>query len=149
MAGFIPLLVNPRTLHIEGSFTLADKNYDGTIEAQVLNHELVLQGVLSGDEVYPAAVEAVFSRAEPGEAIPVRLRAVHLEGADAPHYQVSLEGAPIAVASIISTVNAGERPTEWCGWCVKNWLSRPSKSRRPFPVNRSLLLTYRQPDAFR
>ena len=111
VAGYIPLLVNPRTLHLGGSFTVADKEYDGTTAATLIHHELVLQNVLPEDEVSPGSVEVAFLQAQPGENIPVHIRSVQLDGSDAPHYDLSLDGAPTALANILGdATHAGEVP---------------------------------------
>ena len=83
-------------LGLAGSFTAADKVYDGGTGAEVLARSLV--GVLDGDEVELSGGTAAFADAAAGVDKPVTLAGASLGGADAGNY--ALTGVAMAQASI-------------------------------------------------
>jgi hypothetical protein len=86
---------------VGGSFTVAEKVYDGTTAATIDVNELTLLTPVAGDDVTLNAV-AAFDSADVGEGKPVTLTdASTLTGADAGNYILSLEGAPTTTGSIV------------------------------------------------
>lgn len=94
-----------KDITIKGSFTVVDKSYDGTTEAEIDENNLVLDGVIASDDVELTDIHAVFETAEPGENILVTIEEATLEGNDADCYQLSLENSPTTVANITQAVN--------------------------------------------
>jgi len=94
-----------KEITIKGSFTVVDKSYDGTTEAEIDENNLVLDGVIASDDVELTDIHAVFETAEPGENILVTIEEATLEGNDADWYQLSLENSPTTVANITQAVN--------------------------------------------
>ena len=89
-----------RPLTIGGSFTVADRPYDGSAVATIETDTLTLVGVVDGDTIALAPV-AAFAAPSVGTALPVRLAGTTgLTGSQAPNYLLSLAGAPSATASI-------------------------------------------------
>jgi hypothetical protein len=86
---------------VGGSFTVAEKVYDGTTAAMIDVNALTLLTPVAGDDVTLNAV-AAFDSADVGEGKPVTLTdASTLTGADAGNYILSLEGAPTTTGSIV------------------------------------------------
>lgn len=92
--------ITPKLLTLGGTFTATDKLHDGTTIATVGTHALLLQGVVSGDQVSVTGLVANFATPDLGLGKPVTLTAASLAGAAAGNYLLSLVGAPTATASI-------------------------------------------------
>jgi surface protein len=97
--------ITPKEITIKGSFTVLDKSYDGTTEAEIDENNLILDGVIASDDVELTDIHAVFETAEPGENILVTIEEATLTGNDADCYQLSLENSPTTVANITQAVN--------------------------------------------
>ncbi len=85
---------------ISGDFTVPDKEYDGTTGAIIENNNLTLEGVIGGDDVELINVVAEFASLEVSQDILVTIVSAGIEGADAENYELSLTGAPTAIANI-------------------------------------------------
>lgn len=110
--------ISKRALFIDGSFTAADKVYDGNTTAQISNNNLNLLGVAYGEDVHLQAV-AAFADAAVGDGKTVSLLGSSLSGtADLSNYHLMLvnlkDPLPVAQASIKSaggTPNPTPTPT--------------------------------------
>jgi len=102
--------VNPKELTITGSFTVDDKENDGTTAAVIVNNNLELQGVLEYEDVYLTDIVAEFADAETGNDKTVTITEASLAGNDKDNYSLSLEGAPTTTASITSPTGIPEEP---------------------------------------
>ncbi|MDY0348854.1 MAG: YDG domain-containing protein, partial [Tenuifilaceae bacterium] len=91
---------NPKVLTIIGFFMVADKEYDGTVNAVIIYNNLELEGVIEGDDVELIDVVAEFVDAELGENKAVSITGANLGGVHKDNYSLTLEGAPITVADI-------------------------------------------------
>ena len=94
------LSITAKELTIGGSFTVFDKEYDGTTSATIDDNNLTLLTVLSGDVVELSAVVAEFENAAVGEDKTVTIVSAELTGADKDNYSLSLAGAPTTTATI-------------------------------------------------
>ncbi len=94
------LIITPKTLTIGGTFEVADKVYDGTTDAVITDHQLVLNGKVNDDEVALTNVIAVFAQAEPGTDIPVQLSQAQLTGTSADNYVLDDQNWPTITATI-------------------------------------------------
>ncbi|MFW5725478.1 MAG: MBG domain-containing protein, partial [Bacteroidota bacterium] len=94
------LLITTKELTIGGSFTVTDKEYDGTTDATITASDLTLQGVVNDDDVQLVDVVAAFETPEPGENILVTIVSAALNGIDTTNYTLTLEGAPTTTANI-------------------------------------------------
>lgn len=92
--------ITAKALTIGGSFTAADKPYDGTTAATIASNALTLTGVVGTDAVALSGLTAAFADAAVGSAKLVSLTAATLTGAAAANYTVGLAGAPTTTASI-------------------------------------------------
>ena len=99
--------IAPKALTIGGSFTAADKTYDGTATATIATNALTLTGVVGVDAVALAGVTAAFADATIGSTKPVALTTATLTGAAAANYTLGMTGAPTTTASI----TAGAAPS--------------------------------------
>ncbi|MGE0077819.1 MAG: LamG-like jellyroll fold domain-containing protein [Bacteroidales bacterium] len=93
-----------KTLNVEGSFSVYDKEYDATTTAIINSNKLALSGAIPGDivELFPVAE---FATATIGQNITVSLtNSSTLIGDDAENYTLSLNGTPTATASITEAV---------------------------------------------
>jgi len=91
--------ITAKALTITGTFTVANKVYDGTTTATINSNSLALSGIVGGD-VVTLSPALVFSDALAGAGKTVALTGSSLGGADAAKYTLSLAGAPTATASI-------------------------------------------------
>jgi hypothetical protein len=92
-----------RVLTISGSFTVSDKEYDGTTSANIEQNNLQLNDVINNETVVINPI-ATFASAEEGDEIEVSLAdESSLSGADKDNYTLSLDGAPTTTASIYKT----------------------------------------------
>lgn len=94
--------ITPKGLTIGGSFTAANRTYDGTTSATISSNSLSLVGVEVGDAVSLTGVTAAFATAAVGNGKTVSLSAANLTGGDAGNYTLSLSGAPTTTANITS-----------------------------------------------
>jgi hypothetical protein len=92
--------IAPKALTLAGTFTVADRAFDGTTAAPLATNTLTLAGVVGADAVTLGPVTAAFATPTAGTGKTVTLTAAPLAGADAGNYTVSLAGAPTATASI-------------------------------------------------
>jgi hypothetical protein len=94
------LTITRKVLTVTGTFTVADKVYDGTATATLVTDGLTLVGVVGSDEVALAPVVAFVSRDAASEASVVLTSASALTGTAAGDYELGLTGAPSATATI-------------------------------------------------
>jgi len=87
------LTVNPKPVTITG-LSASDKIYDGTTTATVTGTP-VINGLIPGDTVTVVAGTASFADAAAGNNKPVTFSGWSLEGADATHYTLSEQPAPV------------------------------------------------------
>jgi hypothetical protein len=87
-------------LTLAGSFSTADKVYDGTSRAAIINGSFTLQGIEDGDDVAIDSVYAAFSNRNAGFNKTVTIERVTLKGADAGKYGVNTSAIPAQTASI-------------------------------------------------
>ncbi|MFO7843224.1 MAG: BspA family leucine-rich repeat surface protein [Bacteroidales bacterium] len=99
---------NPKELTITGSFSVNDKENDGTTEAVIIDNNLELEGVLEYESVYLTDIVAEFADAETGNNKTVSITYAAIEGGDKDNYSLSLEGAPTTTASITSPTGIPE-----------------------------------------
>ena len=91
--------VNKRPLTITGSFTVEDRQYDGTVNAVIDTSALMLNGIIGSDTVSLNA-SAAFDDANVGTDKTVSLTGSTLTGADAANYILDFTGAPTTTAEI-------------------------------------------------
>ena len=89
-----------KAVFITGSFTVFDKLYDGTVDAEIEVYNLSLDGTLGGDNVSLTGVVVSFADPGPGNDIEVFISDAQIEGGDAPNYSLSLTPAPVSSANI-------------------------------------------------
>ncbi|MDY0202302.1 MAG: BspA family leucine-rich repeat surface protein, partial [Tenuifilaceae bacterium] len=92
--------ITAKELTVGGSFTVANKNYDGTTTATITANNLTLSTPITGDEVSLTNVVATFESKDAGEGIKVSITAAQLNGVDSGNYSLSLAGAPTTTATI-------------------------------------------------
>ena len=104
------LTVSPKALTISGSFTVADKTYDGTTTATIASRSLSLVGTVGADVVGLELTVTFATRDAGGDQTVSIAAASSLSGAQAGNYTLSLVGAPTATARInplaLSVANA-------------------------------------------
>ncbi len=89
-----------KEISISGSFTVFDKEYDGTKTAVIYENNLILSGVISEDVIELNNIEAEFNLVEAGEDILVTITYAELTGTDALNYELTFADAPITTANI-------------------------------------------------
>lgn len=96
------LTVLPREVTLGGSFSVSEREYDGSTAAPVAQpHQLIIIDMLTGDDVTVAPV-AAFADAGVGSGKVATLTAgTTLTGADAGNYNLSLVGAPTATGEVV------------------------------------------------
>jgi hypothetical protein len=99
--------ITPRPVTVGGSFTAADKLYDGTSPATITSTALALLGALAGQDVTLTGAQAAFADAAVGAGKRVALTALRLTGTAAGNYVLSLAGAPATTASILPATPPG------------------------------------------
>ncbi|MDY0202477.1 MAG: YDG domain-containing protein, partial [Tenuifilaceae bacterium] len=92
--------ITVKELTIGGDFTVADKEYDGTTAAIIIENNLTLTTPITGDDVSLTNVVAEFESADAGENIIVSITAAELDGADNGNYSLIIAGAPTTTAII-------------------------------------------------
>ncbi|MFO8234182.1 MAG: BspA family leucine-rich repeat surface protein [Bacteroidales bacterium] len=100
--------ITHKKLTITGSFTVYDKEYDGTASAEIEQNELELEGVIGDDVVELVDVVAEFEEAEADDDIAVVIEEASLDGEDKDNYALSLEGAPTTTATISEVTSINE-----------------------------------------
>jgi hypothetical protein len=100
----VDVAVAQKELTIGGAFTARNKFVDGNVSAELDDNNLVLEGVVEGDEddVLLVHVKVEFADAAVHEDIVVSIVDASLDGSAAGNYTLSLEGAPTATASILA-----------------------------------------------
>lgn len=93
-----------KELIISGTFTVENKEYDGTVAATIVEHNLTLHTLVSGDDVILTAIVAEFATATIADGIVVNIVSAELDGADKDNYTLSLDGAPTTLANITEPV---------------------------------------------
>jgi len=97
--------ITAKTLTISGSFTVLDKDWDGTVDASIDDNLLELVGVESIDDgnvqLNPVAE---FATSYPGMVDVTLTGASSLTGSAASNYELSLQGAPTTQAEIVELI---------------------------------------------
>lgn len=113
----VNVMINKKVLTIDGSGTFIPENkeYDGTTRANIIENNLILVGVIDGDDVTLNPV-AEFAHANMGEGINVNLTSEsYLTGQDADNYLLSLIDSPSTTADIsrkqLTVITEGKRKT--------------------------------------
>ena len=88
------------TIYIEGTFSVENKDYDGTSLAVIAESNLILTGIENGHDVFISEIEVSFAQSHPGESILVTITSATLSGVDASNYSLSLDGSPTSFANI-------------------------------------------------
>jgi hypothetical protein len=100
-------VITPMVVTVGGSFTVAEKVYDGTATAAIEVYELTLVTPVAGDDVALSPV-AVFDSADVGAGkVATLTAATTLTGADAGNYTLSLDGAPTATGTVLIPAVSG------------------------------------------
>lgn len=94
------LKITARPLYITGSFEVADKEFDGTPNAQIISNTLRLSGGLKKDELKLGKVLAIFESTEPAEDIVVRIADATFSGQQRQNYELLLDNSPTTLANI-------------------------------------------------
>jgi hypothetical protein len=93
--------VTPRSVSLQGGFTVEARSYDGTTSAVIETSALVLgPEVIAGDAVSIATATATFESGDVGASRRALLTDVTLTGSAASRYTVDLSTAPTASAAI-------------------------------------------------
>ncbi len=99
------LTISKEELTVDGSFTAADKEYDGTTDATIVDNSLTLDGVVSGEESDVSLDPvAAFASADVGTHEVSLTSATDISGAASANYTLSLDGAPTTTAEILDTL---------------------------------------------
>lgn len=91
----------PRQLTLRGSFSAADKTYDGTTLAELTNHQLQLQGVQANHQVQIQQLQAAFATNQAAPNQRVYLQGVTLQGQHADIYLARTDTTLQTQASIL------------------------------------------------
>jgi len=91
-----------KELIITGSFTVADKEYDGNTNATIVENNLSLNGATGNDVISLQDVTANFDTPEAGENKTVTISSAHITGDNSSNYTLSYENSPTTTASIFS-----------------------------------------------
>ena len=113
----VSFTTSKKELVLAGSFAVGDKVYDGSVDAEITQNNLVLQGVEGSDVVTLESVTAQFDATNAGSAIVVNITSTSLGGSHSENYTIELEGAPTTTASISEkelTVTADDNEREQC-----------------------------------
>ncbi|HPJ46171.1 MAG TPA: MBG domain-containing protein, partial [Tenuifilaceae bacterium] len=94
------LTVNEKELTVGGTFTVANREYDGLIAAAIATNSLTLTGALSSDNVTLNPVAAFADKNVGTSKIVSLTNTTTLAGTDAGNYTLTLTGAPTATANI-------------------------------------------------
>ncbi len=91
--------ITAKPLPITGSFTVEDRQYDGTVNAVIDTSALMLNGII-GSDIVSLNASAAFDDANVGTGKTVTLAGSTLTGADAANYILDFTGAPTTTAEI-------------------------------------------------
>jgi len=91
--------ITEKILTIGGSFTAANKTYDTTTSATIVTDSLVLNGVVTGEDITLDAV-AEFESAGIGTGLTVNLESSAISGPGIANYELQIAGAPTTTADI-------------------------------------------------
>lgn len=94
--------ITHKVVKVEGSFTVDDKEYDGTAAATISTNNLVLSGLVMYDLVDLAEITAEFEDAEVGDDKKVFVVDASLGGDNSTNYSLSLQDCPHTTASIFA-----------------------------------------------
>jgi hypothetical protein len=94
--------ITTKSLTVGGSFTAANKTFDGTTASTIATNNLTLIGVVSGDSTLLIGLTSAFASAAVGTNTLVALSSAGLSGSAASNYSVSLAGAPTTTANIVA-----------------------------------------------
>jgi len=95
------LEITPKELTIDGSFTVHNKEHDGSADGEIDENNLHLTGKVGDDDVHLQDVIVKFGDADVGNDKKVVIESATLGGDDKDNYTLTLDGAPTATASII------------------------------------------------
>lgn len=101
------VFITKAPLTLSGTFTVADKDYDGTNDATITACNILLDGVLAEHDVEIESVKVRFVQDDIGEDIEVEIYEIILSGKDADKYLLSLDGAPTTTADISPGISVG------------------------------------------
>lgn len=103
---YIPgtLEITPRETFLAGSFSVADKLFDGTTHADITDNQLVVNNIVARDTLTVSNLTAAFDHAGPGNDIPVKILHAEILGAAAGNYTLSLWDAPVSTANVFSAM---------------------------------------------
>jgi hypothetical protein len=96
------LLIQPRIITIEGTFTVSDKYFDGNNSAVIATNNLILSGVINDDDVLLDNLVVVFAQSAPGEDIEVIIESFDLTGDDRDNYVADSSILPATQATILA-----------------------------------------------
>lgn len=89
-----------RSVNIGGSFSVANKVYDATNYAEIINNNLTVNGLVEGHNVSLSDINAAFAQIDAGQNVTVNLMGAQLSGPDSGLYELLLTGAPVTTANI-------------------------------------------------
>jgi len=92
--------ITPKEVLIGGTFSVEDKEYDGTVISILNGNSLTLQSPVSEEDVSLANVIAEFENANAGEDKIVSIISAELNGTDKNNYTLSLTDAPVSIGKI-------------------------------------------------
>ncbi len=104
--------IYPKELTIGGSFTVFDKVFDGTPDAEIDDDNLQLIGVIGDEDVDLANVVVEFAHPDVGNDILVSIIDAELVGAGISNYELTIDGAPTTIADILATLTLIAEPEE-------------------------------------
>jgi len=97
--------ISSKALTLSGSFTAANKSYDGTDNATIVNTALLnVNGIVGAEDVDFTGLTAKFENKNIGANKTVSLISGALNGVDAANYRLDLSSAPTTTASITGDV---------------------------------------------
>ncbi len=97
---YLQASIFPKEVFIAGSFTVADKTYDETTEAWIIDNNLYPEVIIAGDSVFICNLDIEFISAGPGNNIPVVIEYASLCGEDAENYILNTDSTPVSQANI-------------------------------------------------
>ncbi|MDD2550739.1 MAG: YDG domain-containing protein, partial [Bacteroidales bacterium] len=92
--------ISKRELTIDGSFTVADKVYDGLTSGSIVDNNLSLLNTIATDEVFLTNIFILFDNKDVADNKTANIVAVELAGDARFNYTLSLTGAPSTTANI-------------------------------------------------
>ncbi len=94
--------ITAKGVTIKGDFTVLNKVFDGTVNADIDINNLVLDGIVAGDKVTLDPVAEFIDRDTGTGKQVILVAATSISGAHAGNYELSLVGAPETAANIAS-----------------------------------------------